>query len=975
MAGAIDKKKNDTVTELEGSPAIHIDTRAGILKDIGLSREFAQTYLQGLCQEFTGGKNEANQSVGMSLHTVCQVLAKQRMLCYGARTLATSSNTAGFRSFDLPAFKVVNGALGLTEANTSKFGIVATDLSETNRITLTSGAGTQTIDGNTFSTRASDYYLSRSRISGELEDISANTKAYTTPDGADVVFGNAIAWGSSVAGEQSANTWNYHWARANVSTVATHNSGTVFQLEAMTLADHLTQGSNTDYTPLGPAMGGKYYLKKHADSVNNFTITGTTITGNVEITSISDADIAKIKYGDLISGTGIPTNSSGTFANIGAVQSADSKIRISDVVYTTGTVGQAANVVTLSGGTWPTYANGGVLTITGGGGNVISRDSDTQVTLDNSATVSTGTGQSLSYSGRASANGTITISVNSVPFGHAAHDIFCQIEISAEGLVANTTWLPVGNLTGGGLTNATADALCDANTTQFIGLLGFFDPAQSSSEDLIKGGSGLYASEGKEYNGAYPNIEINPFEPANGGTTKAYEVKETEIVGAQPTNLSDKDVFIGRHVSWNKDRANAAGAVTEFRYIVDSAERFFYAPARNLGYSTGNDTVAAEAAMPNAVTNGSEVEHRAVMPRKGLTALKTRMIGTSAKIGSTTITSSATSTVPQDSDYTYQAQSAITSQPSNPVALYYKKETNGGCVNIITQWEVDVTYENTGNSTVDVHTHAYSTALVGPLICKYNFVQQHIYGTADTGSSAPIGANPSLDATEIALVIDAVQATDAFRDPILYNVTDPVSYDNKIAGGGISDLDFDTKADNLETDLNAVKQGLADYAAKFAAQTRGPWNSTGTSIPNPNPPARGTALDFDSFTHGANSHNGTTEWNSFVTDMTNFATAAAERVVEIDARMGVPTYAGSVSSRGTAPAVRVSVIPSSNTTSGHVPYCRTLYNNVNHLLGQDINLLGGIVKDIESLTDLIGLVKTARNKYELYSGRDKVVGY
>jgi len=93
--------------------------------------------------------------------------------------------------------------------------------------------------------------------------------------------------------------------------------------------------------------------------------------------------------------------------------------------------------------------------------------------------------------------------------------------------------------------------------------------------------------------------------------------------------------------------------------------------------------------------------------------------------------------------------------------------------------------------------------------------------------------------------------------------------------------------------------------------------------------------------------------------------------VEIDNRIGRPTYAGSPSSAGTAPAVKVSAIPASNTGSGHVPYGRSLFNNANHLLGQDVDLLGGIIKDIESLDQLIDSVKNARNKYEIYSGRDK----
>ena len=48
-----------------------------------------------------------------------------------------------------------------------------------------------------------------------------------------------------------------------------------------------------------------------------------------------------------------------------------------------------------------------------------------------------------------------------------------------------------------------------------------------------------------------------------------------------------------------------------------------------------------------------------------------------------------------------------------------------------------------------------------------------------------------------------------------------------------------------------------------------------------------------------------------------------------------------------------------------------IYDNVNLLLGQDVDLLGGIIKDIESLGDLVQLVKNARNKYEIYNGRAK----
>ena len=69
--------------------------------------------------------------------------------------------------------------------------------------------------------------------------------------------------------------------------------------------------------------------------------------------------------------------------------------------------------------------------------------------------------------------------------------------------------------------------------------------------------------------------------------------------------------------------------------------------------------------------------------------------------------------------------------------------------------------------------------------------------------------------------------------------------------------------------------------------------------------------------------------------------------------------------------VYVSTIPSSNTTGGLVPYGKSLYNNVNRLLGKDIDLLGKLMQDIQGLDNLVDIVKKARNKYEIFSNRDK----
>ena len=40
-------------------------------------------------------------------------------------------------------------------------------------------------------------------------------------------------------------------------------------------------------------------------------------------------------------------------------------------------------------------------------------------------------------------------------------------------------------------------------------------------------------------------------------------------------------------------------------------------------------------------------------------------------------------------------------------------------------------------------------------------------------------------------------------------------------------------------------------------------------------------------------------------------------------------------------------------------------------LGKDIELLGKLITDVQSLGSLVDLVKKARNKYEIYNERDK----
>ena len=919
MAGAIEKKKNETYDELVGAPATHIDARSSILSDIALSREFAQTYLRALCESFGG----------FSLSQICEKLAYQRQVCYGAGT------QVGFKKFSLPGPGTVNGALTLTEANTSFFGYVSTTLDEKTTITLSNTDGaTQTIDGNTFSTYIGDYYLVRSRVSGELEPTSANLSAYTTPDGADVAFGNSVAWGSSVATEQEANTWNYHWARANVASVAVKNSGGVLELKTMTLADHLTQGSNTDYTPVGPGFNQTFYLKRHVNAVNTFTITGTTTINSVSITAVSEADMAKVKYGDVISGTGIPDDN----VSILAVQTEKSTLRLSET-------------------------------------------------------------------GIATETGTITLTVDSVPVGQAAHDIFCQVKVSGEGLVANTSWTPVGNGNGGYATGS-EDDLCVADTDDFIGLLNFFDPDKLNPDDLTKGASAKYVSDGKEYGTEYPDKEKNPFFPSNQGTTAEYATKgsgaATTMTGTQPTGLGNKDVWSGRFVRFDFERADSTGTpVGEYRYYLDNAEKFYYELPANGRFTCGTYTnqTPAQVEMPNFGEPAREIP--------GKTALRDaieRSLSTSVTITGGVTTLNTTVNIPRggsDSDNEIPADSAITylapdtgllTDPGSTTlatgankGTFYYLEAN----NTISKYSVIEYYAGTGSGSNWTKTYSYANRLEGAYDCVYNHVQKHLWEREDQST-----ANSDVSSVESALDLLQTSGVTSFRDGHCTS--------SALASGGKSDADFESACATHQTNgpdgtLTVMKAMQASFRTAFAGTGNGGTGSGSNRVaheagvgPNSDETlATGDVVDYFSFTHSSATVNALAQWESFSTAWTTLKGVITARIAEIDARIGTPGRSGTAvvgtsSSPGAiAPRVRVETIPSSPAAGQHaydagftlVPYGRSIYNNVNHLLGQHVNLLGGIIKDIESLNDLVDMVKTARNKYEIYSGRDTVAGY
>jgi len=166
--------------------------------------------------------------------------------------------------------------------------------------------------------------------------------------------------------------------------------------------------------------------------------------------------------------------------------------------------------------------------------------------------------------------------------------------------------------------------------------------------------------------------------------------------------------------------------------------------------------------------------------------------------------------------------------------------------------------------------------------------------------------------------------------------------------------------------LADIKSSLTAFYSAAGMSSRADGCTAGFGAPSGQ--NRGTAADFDNFS----SQNGHTKWVTFSTACGTLVTNLNARIAEIDARIGKPTRSGSQSTvRGTPPAIYVSAIPTANTTSGYAPYGRSIYDSCNYLLGKDLKLMVQLIQDIQSLDQLVDLVKKARNKYEIYNGRSK----
>ena len=286
----------ETKEDIEKLPQSLIDARLEIIGEL----ELFEDAFANLC----AGVASTEDVPALALAN-----AQIRANCLGASSgdvsyfsLGSPSDYSGVTSFTYPS---LTGGTG----GKPKFGVLIRDkdlnytisLSDTPGSTVTSTEADGT--SNTYSNYIGDYYFVRSRETGKLIDLMANTTPYVNP-GVDMAFGNPVTFGDSVTAEEG--NWNEKFAYANIGDVEFNST----QDQFVTLSHTLEQGSDEiDVSP--PKIADFFGLKRFTHDFEEFTITANTtldLVTNITGNTISTSDASKLIMGSELSSTAWSSN-------------------------------------------------------------------------------------------------------------------------------------------------------------------------------------------------------------------------------------------------------------------------------------------------------------------------------------------------------------------------------------------------------------------------------------------------------------------------------------------------------------------------------------------------------------------------------------------------------------------------------------------------------------------------------------------
>ena len=541
------------------------------------------------------------------------------------------------------------------------------------------------------------------------------------------------------------------------------------------------------------------------------------------------------------------------------------------------------------------------------------------------------------------------------------HSLFALAQVVTEGMQPNPNWKPLGDNDAdySAVNESPAESTLlddtgfESRLSKFVSPYGNMDLFKSADPELLSSGN-----EVGQHSGNYPNVELNPFNPAVEGARNEYGTD----TGAQPQSLGMNDIFAGRFIKYDENRKDNSGTnIGDYRYMVDAAAKFFYLPNPLQQVHPTIDTEIITHANGTVETVNTTFQiSPTTIPQSGAGRGEEPL----AKYadGRTTILTSAIERVREDLNDIINSSTPLSVSSTSGYAQNARHPNNGTVPS-----GFPYSWGNTSAPAGNTHVYTNSSGTANPPTAHILYLNSN-----DKIETHEFNHNvfPNIDSNNGQIInyrheLEYVINETSCRYNQLRDVY--VSSDYQYVNSKIDDLDG---LANYRDPIMEVDGGIEfDSSKKSAAE------EFDTSIGN-------CDLDFDDVDgdatqYNSNNYDGATFSISNIQDLYSSLltakTSIENRITELNSRIGEPTYAGSQSNGGSLPAIRVSAIPSKSSTS-LAPYGRSLYEVVNLSLGNDINLISNVVDEVESINFRYKSIRDKRNQYDILNGRGKYYG-
>lgn len=577
--------------------------------------------------------------------------------------------------------------------------------------------------------------------------------------------------------------------------------------------------------------------------------------------------------------------------------------------------------------------------------------------------------------------------------GNEAHTQAFVGIVVCEGLLINTSWLPVGDNAGdySSAEASTTRAVYNLTDKNFETRLDYFNNTNlaANTNPIFKTLANTLTSTSQEIpqlSDSYPNKDALPLKP--------FVTNKDEL---QPTGLGERDLFCGRYIHIEKGRLDSGGSADEnYRFLNDTASKYFYMvdPLKTL-HANGTVTAQTLPSFADTQHTASTAMETVVDTLTGFTRDTTNFPLTIAKNLFTTDASDVHLVAAAANAYgtmtlpTSATNTAVTSGAVSNRALYIKHDGQ-----ITDAAGAEQTIASSGvNGTIATHYYYICNTIDSDDELRYQkVVVNYVFTHTVTNSTHAT--------SELARNIDTSGGT--VKAPFLYNdVNDWRSSDKgSTVIGRLSSLyssrnnndpNFEAEYDGVTSNTTHVIDATAqsnyeDFYDKVSTinTTYNTWVTNhvahGKQVANTSAAtnAKDNSLNYNTSIYP-------TDFGAYQTAVNNFEARRAERITTLKARIGQSgvVYANTdiapQDSSGTLYAYQVTTIPAITTSVsnsltdkvGVTPYGRKIFDVINMVSDFDTGFLRDAFEKINAIQFAFDQIKQDRNVYEVLNGRSK----